>query len=268
MLVLLKNIDIDAFLTTLKYHLNRPDEGWLPDKNCIQDFHLTANVPMNVYSPPVSLDLYFVQEHDRLVGTKRFIFLRTKRGEDILLEREAKRLFAWFNAEGIKVYFRIDPIYGLVIGRSKKAIQPSIAREREYYIITLVAAESPDHPEIALQDYVPDQYRDTFLSLFERYNRSRPGKTKLFGFDISKILKRQTEKEKIDFFVWDYGLFHRFLMTLTTQYLWRDIWMDIIFRDVSEDDFKRSPLPRESLFYFPQDTFRFFHDVEEIMVKK
>ena len=266
MQVLLQPVESEAFLTALRYHMKHPDAGWFPPERTIRDFRVQAKVALSRQEEPVSVEFFAVQEADPLVGVKRFFILKAPSGRQALLMRESRRVASWLNAHGIRVFYRIDPIYGLILGQAADSVQPDAAQEREYYLITLVGSETPDHPELALQDYVPSNFRSTFLEIFERMNRTRPGTMRFLGVDIARILRRKPDREQEQFFVWHYDKIQQFLVDLSVQYLWKDIQLSIIFHQVEERDFQNSPFHPDHVLFFPNRTFRYFHDVEELFI--
>ena len=262
---MLQKIPYEELMSVFEYHFQKPDAGLLPPETKLRDFAVFAQVPPRLQEPPVPIEFYLTQEVDPILNAaKVYGLLRAPSDSVQVLLREAHRIQRWFQGQNLPMMYRVDPVYGIVQGSDVEAVQPDACHPSPSVVLTLILTDDPGHPELALMDYVPGPYRKTYARIFEKYNKTKPGKLTLLGVDLGRIFKRKGESAGPLRHPWKYDLIRAFLRHLLQRHYWMRIRVSLVYTEVHEDDFLNSPFQSSNILFFPTRPCRLFNEIDEL----
>lgn len=264
--VLLQKIPYEELAYAFEYHLMRPEAGLLPQENKLKDFAIYAQVIPRIQETPVPIKLLVIQEYDPIPAiTKVYALFQGSDNAASIILREAHRVRLWFKEQGLHWMYRVDPVYGILQGNCDDAVQPDACHPTTSVVLTMVLTDDPGHPDLALQDYVPDKHRKKFVELFEKYNKVKPGKFRLLGIDLGTIFKKKADDLSKNIHTWSYSLLRDLLRNLLQRQYWTNMNVSLVFTDVSEEDFRNVPFHSSYIFYYPTRPCRLFTEIDELL---
>ncbi len=260
------SIPYEEFVVAIKYAVESPHQRLLPPEHCLRDLYIHGKTRPRVGAEVQPIELWFVTESDPfLEEAKTFIILRTTSENREMLIREAFRLQRWLRSRRIPTIFRIDPQFGLVHGSFHEPVVPRQAADFPRLLIVMVVTDDPGHPEVALQDYVIKSYRQRYITLFEKYNRRKPGALKVLGVDISRLFRRakSVATHRPDFLT--YAFLQDLFQELVQRLFWFDLTVSMIFSNVAEEEIQQTVFSTAQVHVSSGTPLRFFTSIDELI---
>jgi hypothetical protein len=260
------SIAFQDFLAIYNLYSKQNLKNSLIDVSKIREFLFAGNKikdkdGKNIVYP---IKIFYIMDYDyiRNIHNSYFLFQSPSELQEDL-EKLAKRIKIELKLKNIDTLFRIDPRYGLTIGTAKEAIDPTITQDKYNCFITLYVTNDPNHPEIALYEYVEKPYKKKYIEIFEKHNHCSPGTFKLLGFELSKFKKVFTKTSpQLIFF---YNDIVEFGNSLIQKHKLENLTISLIYEDVSEREANECLLDKSKLSFFPSGFCKFFISIDELL---
>jgi hypothetical protein len=260
-LILYRDIPVDDFLAAYRAHKERPDAVYLPSDAQLRDFALSGVCKVKDQQWPITL--FFFNQYDMVQDqTTAFLIVHADHQAASNLEILAKRLRIDLRGQGFPALYRIDPRYGLVYGTMRDAVDPAVRMDRNKCYVTLVLTDDASHPEVSLLDYVDRDYQKRYRQIFEQWNQTPPKKRGFMGFDLSKLRGGLKGESPSPF---RYEHIRYFIQALKDRYGFMDLKLSIIYREVTENDLRRTVLDSSAGLFYAVGECRFFNTTEELV---
>lgn len=271
--IIYRDLAIEDFLTALEMHRKKGTQAYLPGDACLRDIKIegryeprqgSADASGAMMLTPIPVALYFLNQYDMIRDeTTAFVVVGADRSGARFVESTAKRLRTDLRAQSFETLFRVDPRYGLVVGAQREAVDTSVRADRNRCYVTLVLTDDASHPEASLLDYVDRDHQRRYKEIFEAVNQTPPKKRGVMGFDLSKLRGGGLKGEAASPFRHEHIRY--FAGALHDRYGVKDIKVSLIYKDVTDDDLRRSILDPKAGFYVPVGECRFFSSTEELL---